>query len=162
MKSDVGFEIQLTGVREFEDYAERLRGVIRKNLKQMMRIIMMRLQREAKRRVPVSGGKLQGGVGGFLRNSINVNLISQTDGIEGEIGSHAKYAVFIEFGTRYIAGGAVEALGTNPDITDAEAIKTWPALEERGGSGQQMPWLRPAVVSQEEWIQQKLTEALDF
>lgn len=51
---------------------------------------------------------------------------------------------FIEFGTEHIAGGRVKALGTGPVIMDSEAITTWPALQARGGSGQQMPWLRPA------------------
>ena len=44
------------------------------------------------------------------------------------------YAKFIEYGTDRIEVGTPEAPRTS-----------WPALEERGGSGQTMPFLRPAV-----------------
>ena len=37
------------------------------------------------------------------------------------------YPVYVEFGTKYIAGGRVLALGFEPTITDAQAVKFWPA-----------------------------------
>lgn len=63
------------------------------------------------------------------------------------VGSNQDYAKFVEFGTSRIAGGAVKALGESPNITDAQAIKTWPALEKDGGSREQMPWLRPSYMA---------------
>ena len=39
----------------------------------------------------------------------------------------------------------MKRLGMGDEITDHDAYHTWPALVSRGGSEQQMPWLRPAA-----------------
>jgi hypothetical protein len=146
--------MDLRGIDPFTKQIDLFRREISVRIEKILWEIMFKLQREAKRRVPVDTG--------FLRNSININVTTRPSEAVGEIGTHVIYGVYLEYGTKWIAGGAVKALGTSPEITDAEAIKSWPALVERGGSGQQMPWLRTAVNSQEDWIQQKFTEALDF
>ncbi len=68
----------------------------------------------------------------------------------------------LEYGTEDIAGGKVKALGDSPEITDDQAVKNWPAVDGRGGTGQQMPWLRPAVNAIEDWIEDQIEDALDF
>lgn len=67
---------------------------------------------------------------------------------------------FIEFGTEHIAGGRVKSLGTGPVILDSEAITTWPALVARGGSNQQMPFLRPAFQEIKVAAIKKMNDAL--
>lgn len=77
-------------------------------------------RREAIERVPVDEGR--------LRNAILTNTYLVGDQYHTETGTNVeKYPAFVEFGTRYIAGGRVKALGQRVDITDAQAIKLWPA-----------------------------------
>jgi len=100
---------------------------------------------QAKLRVPVSG-RGQGSKSGHLRQSIRWEVIgTTTTTMEARIGTNQEYGVFVEYGTARIAGGDVKALGMGDNIQDSQAIHTWPALTARGGSEQQMPWLRPAA-----------------
>lgn len=118
---------------------------------------------EAKRRVPVYGAptgsgrdkktgrftaKAAGdGRGGTLRQSIRYELRpgATPDTTEVHIGTNVDYGIFLEFGTARIAKGAVKKLGLREGVLDSDAVHSWPALVSRGGSGQQMPWLRPAA-----------------
>lgn len=92
-----------------------------------------------------------------------------------EVGTNIpEYPIDLEFGTKWIAKGAVLALGTSTQITDQQAIHIWPAKagvdfhadytsvsintqderlnlagnlagpNKKGGPQEQMPWLRPA------------------
>jgi len=84
-----------------------------------------------------------------LRQSIRYVIVpGATPGTtEVHIGTNEEYGIFLEFGTERIADGAVKRLGLREDVTDADAVHSWQALLSRGGSGQQMPWLRPAANS---------------
>lgn len=107
---------------------------------------------EASKRVPVDTGTLRKSLqraGGLRGNELYA-----------EVSTSTYYAAFIEFGTIHIAGGRVKALGTGAYITDSQAVKSWPALEARGGKRQQMPWLRPAFWAIREEFQQRLVAAM--
>lgn len=121
-------------------------------------------QAEAKKRVPVDESRL---VQGILSPPPYWNGAVLTQ----EVGTNIEYGVHTEFGTDRIAGGKVKRLGDRPDITDLEAVHTWPAkeadaiettshsIDTKGategrlrtkigqfthGPQEQMPWLRPA------------------
>lgn len=139
--------------------------------------IGQRHRSEAVKRAPVETGR--------MRNAIMTNVYQQPGAIITETGSNMKYAKFIEFGTKYIAGGAVKRLGTNPEITDAQAIHSWPAKDASaidqtshsidaqgrlrtktgrfasGGSQEQMPFLRPAWMVIKGWAIKRLIKALE-
>jgi HK97 gp10 family phage protein len=132
------------GLEELGLMAEDWSRNMRKNLVQAMHQIGQAWAAEAKRRCPVENGT--------LRNSISYNVIDGTLGVWLDVGvpNEMHYAIYVEFGTRFIAKGAVLALGPDPGITDAQAIKDWPAKAANAnastyGSGEeQMPWLRTA------------------
>ncbi len=129
-------------------------------LEKAHRIIGQRVKGEATRRVPVESGRLKQGI---------ITVTSRdAQGFVTEVGTNVKsdrgfpYPVVLEFGSRFIASGRVQALGDSANITDANAIKDWPAKAAgvrkknsrgkfiKGGTGgnrssaEQMPWLRPA------------------
>lgn len=82
-----------------------------------------------------------------LIRSITSEVIVNGNTIELHVGvpKSIYYATFVEFGTRWIAGGRVLALGPSPDVTDRRAVKSWPAKDiDSAGSPEQMPWLRPS------------------
>jgi hypothetical protein len=75
---------------------------------------------EAVKRAPVDEGT--------LRQRILTNTYEAGGLIFTETGTNVeKYPAFVEFGTRYIAGGRVKRIGTAVDITDAQAVTLWPA-----------------------------------
>jgi hypothetical protein len=78
-----------------------------------------------------------------IRYEVNMKIHDVRIGVDS---SAADYGVFIEYGTARIAGGAVKRLGLGM-ITDAQAVKSWPALVARSGSRQQMPFLRPSAMA---------------
>jgi hypothetical protein len=131
---------------------------------------------EAKKRVPVDEGR--------LRSSLRTNTYIDGDGvIVTEVGSNVEYSKHLEFGTKWIAGGAVKELGLRPDITDTQAIHDWPAkdaeatdatsamIDSRGRrrtkGGQfasvqeQMPYLRPAFMKIRQWVIDRFNAALE-
>ena len=109
---------------------------VKQNLERAFRDITTEWAREAKLRVPVETGQ--------LRNSILTEVGWDEQGIFGAVGTNVRHGVFTEFGTDRIAGGRVKALGTGAEITDAQAIKDWPAKAKDGAQREQMPWLRTA------------------
>ena len=138
---------------------------VEKRLKRLFARAGERWKRGAKRRVPVGPSRKTAHgtvVGGTLRNSIQSNVFTSFGLIGVEVGTNVReYPEYVEFGTRYIAGGRVKALGLNPEITDAQAITTWPAKEESGAQREQMPWLRPAWASDtRDWMLNEINEAL--
>ena len=100
------------------------------------------MQGEVKKRVPVKDGRLRRGIN---QDTTRTGFVYTT-----EIGTNVRdsngfpYPKVLEYGSKHIAGGKVAALGTGSDITDANAITEWQAKAERGGTGQQMPFFRPA------------------
>jgi hypothetical protein len=171
-----GLEIMLH--RQFADQLLNLSKELRRwgaqaeeRLLKAHRRIEQRFIAEAKRRVPVDTGT--------LRQRIIGNTYSENGQIVTEVGTNIPgYPVYLEFGTEHIAGGAVKALGDDPGITDAQAIKDWPAkraeLKDKSGTAnprvaaaiakssaqEQMPWLRPAFSSIREWAIQQQAAAL--
>lgn len=108
---------------------------------------------EAVPRVPVDTSN--------LKQRLLTNTYREGDHIITETGTNVEdYPIYVEFGTEYIAGGRVLALGKNPRITDAEAIKNWPAKEQDGGEREQMPWLRPSWMAIEDRAIAELTAVL--
>jgi hypothetical protein len=119
---------------------------------------------------------------GNLRNRILTNTTIVGSEVTTEIGTNVGYAVHLEFGTEHIAGGRVKALGLSADITDAQAVKDWPAKSgdrlnadgsvnprvlaaeqariQRGGANEQMPWLRPAFNAEKAAIVASLIAAV--
>lgn len=131
---------------------------------------------EAKKRVPVDEGR--------LRSSLRTNTYTDGDGvIVTEVGTNVEYAKHLEFGTDYIAEGRVKDLGLSPEITDAQAIHTWPAKEAEAtdatsammvggrlrtalgrfaaGPQEQMPFLRPAFMKIRQWVIDQFNAALE-
>lgn len=112
---------------------------------------------QAKRRVPV--GELPGGQSsGRLQQGIIHATFEERGDVVTEVGTNVtgengeQYPLFLEMGTDRIAGGQVkqqfgEPAGFPAIVTDAEAVKSWPAKDEgtTGGPRQQMPWLRPSL-----------------
>lgn len=126
--------------------------------------IGVRWKGEAVKRVPVDEGTLKQRV---LHNTYHDQA---ADEIVTEVGTNVPYGKWLEFGTKRIAGARVLALGEDEGITDAQAIKDWPAKsgesidgqEIRGqkfSSKEQMPWLRPAFNAIREWAVDLLTKA---
>lgn len=159
---DRSFERQLnqlaTAFRTWGKEAER-------DLKKAHRTIGYRWKSGAVKRVPVDEGTLKQRI---LSNTYHDRT---ADEIVTEVGTNVPYGKWLEFGTRRIAGGRVLALGDSEDITDAQAIRDWPAKSEesiegeeiRGqthSSDEQMPWLRPAFNAIREWAVDLLTNAL--
>lgn len=148
----------------------------KKNLHQAHKRIGHRWRAEAVKRVPVDTGTLK-------QRIVENTYWEGGNSIITECGSNVPYAPFVEFGTRHIAGGRILALGDSPDITDAEAIKDWPAKAAggvvnnqsgnaavnaalqrraaRGSASEQMPWLRPAFNSIRDWAIDQLAKATE-
>lgn len=82
-------------------------------------------ERQAKRQVPVDTAR--------LKASLTHTVEKKGKTLVGVVGTNVDYAQFTEFGTKNIRVGRPEAPRTS-----------WPALKERGGRGQSMPWLRAA------------------
>lgn len=120
----LNLEFQLDALADdIEQYADNLRANVTDALEQ----IGFAWEAGAKQRAPVDNGT--------LRNRITHEVDSGADTLTLYVGVPAglDYAAFVEFGTKWIAGGRVKALGTGPDVTDAQAIKLWPAKNEGSG-----------------------------
>jgi hypothetical protein len=177
---DVQFSFR--GLDSFEQILHRWRPQVRKNLKEAFRDIATAWQLEAKRRVPVDTG--------LTRNTI-LKEHGENNNFEFycAVGSNQKHAKYIEFGTKHIAGGRVKALGTGDDITDAQAVHSWPAKDGNAksktsasidlsgktkgrlrnmtgrfvkGAQEQMPWLRPSFMAIREKALGRLAKALQL
>lgn len=97
----------------------------RREILMAFRQVGERFKGEAKKRVPVDEGR--------LRNAIMSNSYEDWAGdIITEVGTNVEYGVYVEFGTKWIAGGAVKAIGLKPEVSDAEAVHWW--KEKAGGA----------------------------
>lgn len=142
--------------------AEDWSSTLEDNLADAMEKIGQAWAAASKRRCPVDEGT--------LRNSISYDVVRLPTGIRLDVGVPAKmfYAIFVEFGTRHIAGGRVLALGPDADITDAQAIKDWPAKSAEAdgttyGSGEeQMPWLRTGFTSIQDVAENLIFHAVGY
>ncbi len=127
------------------------------------RRIGQRWRTEAAKRVPVDEST--------LKQRIVANTFDEGGGrLVTEVGSNVPQAVFTEFGTEFIAGGEVKARFGEPAgfpvlVTDAEAVKEWPAKSAEelfsGGGMEQMPWLRPAFNGIRSWAISELDAAYE-
>lgn len=174
--------MEVTLHRSFQRMLEAFAGAIKSwkrdghdRLVRKMRRIGQKHKAEAVKRVPVDEGR--------LRNGILTNTYEEKFGqIFTETGTNIRgYPVFVEFGTKFIAGGRVKALGDGPEITDDQAIKEWPAKMEglegfktdkqgrlrdtagrylAGGGREQMPWLRPSFMKIRDWAVGQIDKAM--
>lgn len=124
--------IEITMHQEFSQELLKLADLLRawdKNLEQYLvsalKVIANRWLAEAKKRVPVDMGT--------LRSRILSEVYKDSSGWVCAVGTNVAYGKFLEFGTKYIAGGLVQKLGDSIDITDEQAIHAWPA--KNFGSG---------------------------
>lgn len=151
-----------------------------KRLERAYKRIALAWRAGAERRVPVD------------ESLVAQHILSNTYWDEGEkmiltteVGTNVKdYPVYIEFGTELIAGGRVLALGEDPDISDSQAVRFWPAKnqdrisektgeefagarkarlrrEKTGTPDEQMPWLRPSFVEIRDWAIEEIDDALE-
>ena len=145
-----------------------------RKMKTALRRIGEAQKAEAQKRAPVDTGR--------LGQAIFTNTFQSGENFTMEVGTNIKYAVYVEFGTKHIAGGRVKALGDKVEITEAQAIKLWPAknagilnregkvnkavigsIEKRvsaGGGQEMMPWLRVSWMKIREWAIQQIEGAL--
>lgn len=129
MAGDFDITLHESFARELHSFADLIRawdkGGVDRMFKAMQRI-GQRFKTEAQRRAPVDET--------HLRGSIQANTFDDGRQIVTEVGTNVKeYPIYVEFGTEYIAGGRVKALGDGVDITDAQAITIWKA--KNFGSG---------------------------
>lgn len=97
----------------------------RRDLRMAFINIGERFKTEAKKRVPVDEGR--------LRNAIMSNTYEESTGdLVTEVGTNVEYGIYVEFGTKWIAGGAVKRIGLKEEVTDAEAVHWW--KEKAGGA----------------------------
>jgi HK97 gp10 family phage protein len=174
MRADIfGFR---ASAKQLEKRLEGWRASVRSKAAKAMKQVALRWHAEAVERVPVDEGT--------LRNRILQNSYEENGVFIAEVGSNLEYAKFLEFGTDYIAGGKVKALGDDPGVTDAQAITVWAAKNadlvsnktgkadkranaaidknlKAGGSQEQMPWLRPAFNSIRRWAEKLIVNALN-
>jgi len=136
---------KLMGEVKWQLAMARRKVTLEVGVKKALVAIGVEVTRHAKLRVPVSSKGSGGHRPGHLKQSIRWEIHGAGLDMEVRIGPSVDYAPFLEYGTNRIAGGDVKALGTGDDIQDSQAIFSWPALKKRGGSNQQMPWLRPAA-----------------
>lgn len=137
-----------TGAAQFSQRMQQSRERFVEGIRQLMEETKLKWIAEAKKRVPV--------LTGVLRDSIDGAVERMKDTFTVIVGTAVEYSIFVEFGTRYIAGGRVYSLGLSPEITDSMAIQDWPAKSERGGGPDQMPWLRPSWWAIEPWFMEQL------
>jgi hypothetical protein len=173
MRADIfGFD---ASAKQLEKRLQGWRKTIRGNAEKAMKQIALRWHAEAAERVPVDEGT--------LRERLLQNSYEERGVFIAEVGSNLPYAKFLEYGTDYIAGGKVKALGDDAGITDAQAITVWAAKNadivnnktgkannravaagdarlKRGGAQEQMPWLRPAFNKIRRWAEKLLEKAL--
>lgn len=164
--------------RDLDDLVRQLEALPEKATAAFVRehkVVGKRWQAEAVKRAPIRDET--------LRKRIVTNTYKESAGVvTTECGSNLKYATYVEFGTRRIAGGRVLALGFGPEVDDAAAVKDWPAKDNgllnangtananvaaaaarraaRGSANEQMPWLRPAFNAIRDWAVQRLAGAL--
>jgi hypothetical protein len=144
------------------------------NLVRVLKTIGVRWKGEAQKRVPVDEGT--------LKQRILYEVFKEAGNWICAVGTNVPYGKFLEFGTKWIAGGRVQALGEGSDITDAQAIKNWPAknagfvdektgvanqaavsaslrAHQRGSPQEEMPWLRSSLSAIKAWAIQAIIEA---
>lgn len=170
MAGDFDITLHESFAKELHSFADLIRAWDKDGVSRMLKAMQrigQRFKTEAQKRAPVDEGR--------LRSSIQANTFDDGRQIVTEVGTNVKeYPIYVEFGTEYIAGGRVKALGDDVDITDAQAITIWKAknsgiVDDRtgivkeavqsaiskrlrqGSAGEQLPWLRPAFHAIKEW-----------
>lgn len=148
---------QASAIRGLPELRSRLKGSTER-LKELIRELLeetrVKWLAEAMHRVPFD--VFRDAQGQHLRESIETAIEEIGDTLYAAIGTNNHYASYVEFGTHRIAQGRVLALGDGPEVTDAQAVKDWPAKDARGGGPEQMPWLRPSWWVIEPWFREQL------
>lgn len=154
MASDIRITLDTSFARDLQTLADMLRTWDAKlipRLQTALAVIGQRWKAEAVKRVPTDTGN--------LRNRILTEVFNDLGNWTVACGTNVPYGKYLEFGTKFIAGGKVLAIGDNPIVTDDEAVKSWPALVKDGGSREQMPWLRTSMQAIIQWAVQVLSDA---
>lgn len=129
--------------RDAEKFARRMesaRNAMPRRITKALDTVGKEWEAGAKYRAPWDTGDMEADISRSV-------IEHERDFHELAVGTSKEYGIHVEFGTERIAGGAVLALGGDPEITDSQAITTWKALEEDGPKAtgkEQMPWLRPS------------------
>lgn len=162
---------------DFEALLREWGESVKTNLERAYTQIVFRWHAEAVKRIPVKTGRARNAIFHSVRWEGYGDLV-------GEIGGNLRYMDFLEFGTRFIAGGRVQEIGPRSDVTDMDAIHNWPAkageatdltavamelgtgrrvnnrLQYVGGPQEQMPWLRPAWMAIQGWALKQIEAAM--
>lgn len=112
-----GLRELLEEVREMNDIMEPTNGRFVRAWRRMLE----RWRAAAVKRVPVDNST--------LKQNILSEWFWRGSELYGAVGTNIPYGVYVEFGTKFIAKGAVLALGTRARITDAQSVHTWAAKE---------------------------------
>lgn len=176
-------EIEITLHTEFSQELRKLADMLRAwdkslldDVVKALKIIGKRWQAEAIKRVPVDTGNLK-------QRILTETYKDGSGDYTTAVGTNVPYGKWLEFGTKFIAGGRVEALGDSINITDDQAVKIWPAKNvgfvdnltgkanaravaaawknhDAGNPQEQMPWLRPSFNAVKSWAIELLKEAM--
>lgn len=174
-------EIRVTLDSAFSKELQALANLLRswdKNivsrLQAALREIGNRWKSEAAKRVPVDTGN--------LKQRILTEVFQEFGNWTVACGTNVPYGKYLEFGTKFIAGGRVLALGSDPNIGDGQAITNWPAknadfvnpitgianavavaqslkAHNRGSPQEEMPWLRSSLQAIVPWAVSMLIQA---
>ena len=134
------------------------KGVNGKPMKLAVMRASLKVEREAKRKVPVHEGR--------LRNSITTQISREPRGIIGKVGTKVKYAPFVEFGTRkhFPPPSALERwvrlkLKVAQDQVKTVAFLVARKISKRGTKPQ--PFLRPALLESRAFINREIRKAVE-
>lgn len=177
MSAEIRITLDSAFGRDLKNLADFLRSwdkSLLDRLQKALAVIGQRWKAEAVKRVPVDTGN--------LKQRILTEVFQEFGNWTVACGTNVPYGKFLEFGTKFIAGGKVLRFGDNPIVTDADAIKWWPAKNagfvnedtgkaysgavaaslrnhERGGPQEEMPWLRSSLAAITQWAVQVLADA---
>ena len=120
-------------------------------------------KKEAIKIVANSGEKIKGDaqevtpvVEGRLRASLT--RYDEDGGLTAVVGTNVTYAPFVEYGTRAMIAAHGEHDPENP-VTDWAALRK--RERKRGGSRQQMPFLTPAFLKEQDKFKDEIIKAIE-
>lgn len=172
-------------LRDFEILLKKWDSQSRQRVFRAYRRVGVAWKAEAQKRIPIKTGMARQHVVTNTSWDGDHEIFTETGSnlVDPETG--IPYPIYIEFGTKWIAKGRVKALGYDPFVTDAQAVKNWPAKDAEaltegnavgakldkngklrdskgrfiGGPGEQMPWLRPAFNFIRDWAIREIEQS---
>lgn len=123
--------IKVTGEKELLRTLQKYHGDKRRQSKEVVEFISLKVMNRAKEYAPVDEGR--------LRNSISI-LERRSDGLGASVGTNVVYAPDVEFGTPEMEAAHGKHDPENP-------VTSWAAKDKGGGDPRtQMPFLKPALL----------------